>query len=83
MNTRRLTKKEMWIFAVGQLGWSILSGIISAWLVAFYLPTKETNSLGQSIFSGTGEKLADLYNYSSRLNYWWFLNYFRFNYSFM
>ena len=59
MNTRRLTKKEMWIFAVGQLGWSILSGIISAWLVAFYLPTKETNSLGQSIFSGTGEKLAD------------------------
>ena len=29
----------MWIFAVGQLGWSTLSGIISAWLVTFYLPT--------------------------------------------
>ena len=29
----------MWIFAIGQLGWSILSGIISAWLVTFYLPT--------------------------------------------
>ena len=28
MKTRRLTKKEMWIFAVGQLGWSILGGII-------------------------------------------------------
>ncbi|RIA78108.1 GPH family glycoside/pentoside/hexuronide:cation symporter [Anaeroplasma bactoclasticum] len=41
MKTRRLTKKEMWIFAIGQLGWSILSGIISAWLVAFYLPTKD------------------------------------------
>jgi GPH family glycoside/pentoside/hexuronide:cation symporter len=41
MKTRRLTKKEMWIFTIGQLGWSILSGIISAWLVAFYLPTKD------------------------------------------
>ena len=29
----------MWIFAVGQLGWSILGGIINAWLVTFYLPT--------------------------------------------
>lgn len=30
----------MWIFAVGQLGWSVLGGIINAWLVTFYLPTK-------------------------------------------
>lgn len=30
MKTRRLTKKEMRIFAVGQLGWSILSGLINA-----------------------------------------------------
>ena len=42
MNTRRLTKKEMWIFAVGQLGWSILGGIINAWLVTFYLPTSDS-----------------------------------------
>ena len=28
----------MIIFAIGQLGWSMLSGIISAWLVTFYLP---------------------------------------------
>ncbi|MCR5787119.1 MAG: MFS transporter [Acholeplasmatales bacterium] len=33
----RLTKKQMWIFAVGQLGWSILGGLINAWLVSFYL----------------------------------------------
>lgn len=39
MNTKRLTKKQMRIFAVGQLGWSILGGIINAWLVTFYLPT--------------------------------------------
>ena len=31
----------MRIFAVGQLGWSILSGIITAWLVTFYLPTSD------------------------------------------
>ena len=37
---KRLSKKQMWIFAVGQLGWSMLSGIISAWLVTFYLPVK-------------------------------------------
>ncbi len=36
---KRLTKKQMIIFAIGQLGWSILSGIIGAWFVTFYLPT--------------------------------------------
>ncbi|MBQ7670586.1 MAG: MFS transporter [Clostridia bacterium] len=36
---KRLTKKQMIIFAIGQLGWSMLSGIISAWFVTFYLPT--------------------------------------------
>ena len=29
----------MIIFAIGQLGWSTLSGIITTWLVTFYLPT--------------------------------------------
>ncbi len=37
---KRLTKGQMRIFAVGQLGWSTLSGIISAWFVTFYLPTQ-------------------------------------------
>ena len=39
MNTKRLTKKQMIIFALGQLGWSTLSGVITTWLVTFYLPT--------------------------------------------
>ena len=39
MKTRRLTKSEMWIFFFFQLGWSILSGIVTTWLVTFYLPT--------------------------------------------
>ena len=37
---KRLTKKQMIIFAVGQLGWSTLSGLINAWLVTYYLPTQ-------------------------------------------
>ena len=36
----RLTKKKMIIFAIGQLGWSMLSGIINTWLVTFYLPAQ-------------------------------------------
>ena len=36
---KRLSKKQIWIFAVGQLGWSILGGIINTFLVTFYLPT--------------------------------------------
>ena len=37
---KRLSKKQMIIFAIGQLGWSTLSGLINAWLVTFYLPTQ-------------------------------------------
>lgn len=37
---KRLSKRQMRIFAVGPLGWSTLSGLISAWFVTFYLPTQ-------------------------------------------
>lgn len=50
MKTRRLTKKEMRIFAIGQLGWSILGGIINTWLVTFYLPTKDAVENEQAPF---------------------------------
>ena len=54
MKTRRLTKKEMRIFAVGQLGWSILGGIINAWLVTFYLPTQQDIDAGAKFYLPTG-----------------------------
>ena len=41
----------MWIFAIGQLGWSLLGGIINAWLISFYLPTKDVKN--PEYFSGT------------------------------
>ena len=31
-----ITNKVLWIFAVGQFGWSLLSGIIATWLVHLY-----------------------------------------------
>ena len=54
MKTRRLTKKEMRIFAVGQLGWSILGGLINAWLVTFYLPTEQDIAKGANFYLPTG-----------------------------
>ena len=51
---KRLTKKQMIIFAIGQLGWSILSGIISAWFVTFYLPTKGDLEAGATQFIQPG-----------------------------
>ena len=47
---KRLTKKQMIIFAIGQLGWSLLSGIISAWFVTFYLPSKGDIQAGATQF---------------------------------
>ena len=40
----------MIIFAIGQLGWSLLSGIISAWFVTFYLPSKGDIDAGATQF---------------------------------
>ena len=54
MKTRRLTKKEMWIFAIGQLGWSILGGIINTWLVTFYRPTSGSVAAGAKFYVPTG-----------------------------
>lgn len=47
---KRLTKKQMIIFAIGQLGWSTLSGIINAWFVTFYLPTQSDINAGATQF---------------------------------
>lgn len=33
---KKITNKVLWIFAVGQFGWSLLSGIISSWMVYYY-----------------------------------------------
>jgi GPH family glycoside/pentoside/hexuronide:cation symporter len=53
-NKKIATNKVLWIFAIGQLGWSILAGIISNWLVFFYQPSKEELANGQMTFIPQG-----------------------------
>ena len=33
---KKITNRVLWIFAVGQFGWSLLSGIVSSWMVYYY-----------------------------------------------
>ncbi len=47
---KKITNKILWLFAVGQLGWSMLSGIVSNWLVFFYMPEDSQIELGQKTF---------------------------------
>ncbi len=50
MEKKIATNKVLWIFAIGQLGWSILSGIVSNWLVFFYQPSAEEIAKGMPVF---------------------------------
>lgn len=43
---KNLTKGKMWCYAIGQLGWSIISGLIGSWLVYFYQPNQEAINEG-------------------------------------
>lgn len=55
METKKTaTNKVLWIFAIGQLGWSLLSGIISNWLVYFYQPSDELIADGHTVFITQG-----------------------------
>ncbi|MCY1151875.1 MAG: MFS transporter [Sphaerochaetaceae bacterium] len=44
----------IWIFALGQMGWAMLAGIISNWLVYFYQPSQESILAGQTLFIQQG-----------------------------
>lgn len=45
-----ITNKVLWIFAVGQFGWSLLSGIVSTWLVHLYTGAPENVGDTNGIF---------------------------------
>ena len=42
---KSLTKSKIWFFAIGQFGWSLLSGIISNWMVYIYQPDAAGSTL--------------------------------------
>lgn len=51
---KKLSTGKIWLFAVGQFGWALLSGIISNWLVYFYQPDETAVSQGQTVFIPQG-----------------------------
>ncbi len=52
--------KLLWIFAIGQLGWSLLSGIVNNWLVFYYQPSQEELVKGQLQYIPQGNILGVL-----------------------
>lgn len=51
---KELSKGKVWCFAVGQFGWSILSALLSSWLVNFYQPDNAAINAGQPLFIPQG-----------------------------
>ena len=51
---KTITKGKMWCFAIGQFGWSLLSALITNWLVYFYQPDTEQIAQGQVLFIPQG-----------------------------
>lgn len=52
---KKITNKVLWLFAVGQFGWSLLAGIISSWMVYYYTGENAVFGgaiTGQSLFLG-------------------------------
>jgi Na+/melibiose symporter-like transporter len=54
ISLKKLSTGKIWLFAVGQFGWALLSGIISNWLVYFYQPDETAISQGQTVFVPQG-----------------------------
>ena len=57
---RRDNERNLRLFAVGQLGWAILSGVISNWLVYYYMPSESMLSQGMKVFITQGVVFAGL-----------------------
>ena len=50
---KKVSTKIKWVFAIGQLGWSILAGLVSNLLVNFYLPDETGNGVITFVTSAT------------------------------
>ena len=51
---KKLSTGKVWCFAIGQFGWSVLSALVSSFLVAYYQPDTVTQEAGQPIFIPQG-----------------------------
>ncbi|QFJ54501.1 MFS transporter [Pseudobutyrivibrio xylanivorans] len=46
-----ITNKLLWIFALAQFGWSLLSGVVSNWMVYYYTGTPSEQNPNTGIFA--------------------------------
>lgn len=46
-----ITNKLLWIFALGQFGWSLLSGVVSNWMVYYYTGTPDELNPNTGLFA--------------------------------
>ena len=51
MQKKPITNKLLWIFAVGQFGWSLLSGIVTNWMVYSYTGSPDAQNPNTGIFA--------------------------------
>ncbi len=51
---KTISKGKTWCFAIGQFGWSLVSALLSSWLVNFYQPDEAAKEAGQPIFIPQG-----------------------------
>lgn len=58
---KSLSKGKIWLLAVGQMGWAMLSGLISNWLVYFYQPDETAQAAGQTLFIPQGRVLLGVF----------------------
>lgn len=58
---KKLPNSKIAAFAIGQLGWAILSGLISNWLVYFYQPDITAQEAGQTLFVPQGRVLLGVF----------------------
>jgi GPH family glycoside/pentoside/hexuronide:cation symporter len=60
MEMKQISRGKMWCFAIGQFGWSLLSALITNWLVYFYEPTTENIEAGQTLFIPQGRVILGI-----------------------
>ncbi len=52
MKKKEITNGLLWIFAIGQFGWSLLSGVVSNWMVYYYTGSPDAQNPNTGIFAG-------------------------------
>ena len=56
-----ITKKVIWLFAIGQLGWSLMSAILTNFIESFYQPDDVSVKEGMIYFIPQGRVILGIF----------------------